>query len=172
MADGDPPQTGKPEPLDNIWRGVLVVLAVALLVVAGFSWFDPPTKVAFAPSATTAAGNTMSVEDRSETLAVLLIGLAVLSLLVAANGRKLTSVKVGTVEVSTDAIKEAGKAAGLAEAEARNEGLDPAHTRLAAQLAEAKVLNEAFRPEAGSLIVAMNAAEAASSAVEEVRAAR
>ena len=140
MATKSPPP--KPEPLHGVWRGILFVLAVGLMVTAVWAWVDPPMKKEFAPQAAT-AGATSDVQVRSETTTVLLFGLAVLLIVIAANGRKLTSVKIGVGEVSTEVAEAAGTAGGKAEAQGVAEGLPAAKAKKAGQRARATVYAEA-----------------------------
>jgi len=89
-----------------------------------YAWYWPPTTLEFAPQATSSVGTTREVEDRSETAVVLLIGLGILGIILAANGRKLASAKFASQEltfegaaakIAEETTKERGKAAGLSE---------------------------------------------------------
>ena len=139
MSDGnaqDPPEVL----IDPKWRVVLVALGVALLIGASLAWWKPPTKIEFAPQAATAGSDTTAnVEDRSETTTGLLLGLAVLCIVIAANGRKLTSVKIAGQEISTAVTQAADTAKDIAEARALAAGLDADAARQAATLAEAQI---------------------------------
>ena len=131
----DPPEVL----IDLRWRIVLVLLGIALLVAATLAWWKPPTKVEFAPQATSTADATTNVEDRSETTTGLLIGLGVLCVVIAANGRKLTSVKIAGQEITTDVAETVGEARGRARERGLAEGLEPAAADVAAELAAAQV---------------------------------
>lgn len=158
------PQKTKPEPLHWGWRIALVVIAIALLGAAYDGWWNAPETREFAPQAT-AANATAQVEVRSETITVLLIGLAVFCIVIAANGRKLASVKLGAGEFTADTEKAAGEAGGKAEEKAKAAGLDAATARNAAKKAQAKVYAEAATRDVNELDLDV----IADSAVEEMR---
>lgn len=110
------------------WRVVLLVVGIGLLAAAAYSWYWPPEKTTFAPQATTVTDATVEVSDRSETAVILLIGLSVVAVVLAANGRKLASAKLGGQEltfrealqkVTEDKTKEKAAAASLDEPSTR-----------------------------------------------------
>ena len=159
----------KPDPvkdlnLDDAWRGFLAVGGVVLVLLGIFGWIFPPQKTTFAPQAANSkADSTKEVDDRSEVLSSLLIGVGALLVLVSANGRKIVSLKVGDQEAvfATTVAEAAGK---KAKKKASAEGLSKAKQEEAAELARAKALVQ-FRqnPEAVELDAIAN------NAVEEVR---
>jgi hypothetical protein len=108
------PRTPDPN-LGTFWRVVLAVAAVALIGGGLALWWHPPMKTTFAPQATTVSKATTDVQDRSEVVSGLLIGIGGLFGLIAANGRKLASLKIGNEEatfaIATAAAKKADKKA-------------------------------------------------------------
>jgi hypothetical protein len=120
------------------WRIVLMLLGAALIYIGLSWWANPKEHAAFAPSATKAAEKAQ-VSEPSETLSGLLIGLGVASILIGINGRKLTSVKAGDVEVAF--VEAASQTAGVkAKEKAKSRDLSPEKQALAARIAA----NEAF----------------------------
>jgi hypothetical protein len=97
-----------PEPMAPRWRGVCAIVGAALLALALVLWFAPPAQNRFAPQAKDGTG-VAKVDAPSETLSVALLGLGVVLLLVAANGRKLVSVKVGGNEIDWDQFAKAAE---------------------------------------------------------------
>jgi hypothetical protein len=119
---------------------VLACAAVALAVIGLVLWWSPPQKTEFPPAAT-AKSAAIEVPDRSETLTGLLLAAALVLLAIAANGRRLTSIKVGAGEVAFSAAESAG---AKAAAKATELGL-PAEQRVAAvQLARGLAFQQAL----------------------------
>jgi hypothetical protein len=139
-GNGKPSATGLKD-VGNIhafWRAVLILLGAGLIYVGLAWWASPKEHTAFAPSATSKS-ETAKVSEVSETLSGLLIGLGVASILVGINGRKLTSIKAGDVEV---AFQEA--ASTSAAAKARKKAKDKGLSDEKAAIAETIAGNEAF----------------------------
>jgi hypothetical protein len=141
-----PVAPAKPEEFEIGWRVMLFVLGVFFLIAATKVWFDPPTKAEFAPQATLVSEKA-DVPDRSETVAALLVGLGVLVIVIAANGRKLTSVEIAGSKFSTDDVKAAGEAKGQAKTLALMGGIDPDEAERLGEVAEAKVFTKVATAE-------------------------
>jgi hypothetical protein len=97
--------------LDLGWRIALAVAAAAVTALGVYLLVAPPTHTAFAPQATSAAQRA-KVADSSPATAAVVIGIGAVLLLVAANGRKIASVKVGDDEVAFALSRAAAKSAG------------------------------------------------------------
>lgn len=119
-----------PNDLNPSWRIALAILGAVLLVGGIVAWIWPPRHSKLIPAATGAAGSraTAKVDDPSETLSGLLMGLGAVLLLVAANGRKLVSLKVGNEEL---VFSVARRVAWRAKREAEARGLPPAQAEAA-----------------------------------------
>jgi hypothetical protein len=167
MSQTETSSPKQPEPLEKGWRIALLVVAAALMLLAALSWYLPPTKLEFAPQATTAT-ETRDVKERSETTTVLLIGLALLCFVIAANGRKLTSVKIAGAEISTDDAEAATAAATEAALLAMTDGLGENAARNAAKSAHATVISQAATGDVKSL----DLHAIAESAVDEAKSSR
>jgi hypothetical protein len=130
-----------PKDVGNIhlfWRSLLLLFGAGLIYVGLAWWAAPKEHTAFAPSATKAA-ETAEISETSETLSGLLIGLGVASILVGINGRKLTSVKAGDIELAF--AQAASKTAGAkAKEKAKNKHMSADKQVLAERIAA----NEAF----------------------------
>jgi hypothetical protein len=139
QGTGDPKDVAKDVgKIHGFWRASLLLLGAGLISIGLAWWAAPKEQTAFAPQATSKE-ETAQISEPSETLSGLLIGLGVVSILVGINGRKLTSIKAGDVEV---AFAEAASktAAAKAKKKAKDQRMDPRATELAASLAG----NEAF----------------------------
>lgn len=122
------PVAVEPPKIEGIWRVVLVVLGVIAVGVGAWWWTDPPEKKAFAPQATMSA-QTAEVDNDSEVLSGLLIALGGALLLIGANGRVITSVKIADkIELSTVAEAAADAAENETKKQAAQENLDPKKT--------------------------------------------
>jgi hypothetical protein len=102
-----------------VWRGACGVTGAALLALALVLWFTPPSQSRFAPQAKDSTG-IAKVDAPSETISVALLGLGVVLLLIAANGRKLASVKVGGNEIAWDQFAKAAEKTTEARAARHN----------------------------------------------------
>ena len=123
-----------PEPLDPRWRLLCALLGAGLLAVGFVLWFAPPSQERFAPQAKDGTG-VSKVDAPSETITVALLGFGVVLLLVAANGRKLASLKVGGNEVDFDQLAKAAEKATVARAASGGRTLTEAELSTAKALA-------------------------------------
>jgi hypothetical protein len=136
VAKPDPAAPTAPgPPLDPLWRGALGIVGLALVVASLYLWFAPPQQSRFAPAATNGTG-VAKVDSPSETLSVALLGLGVLLLVVAANGRRLSALKIGGNEVDW----LAAAAAGATRAKAKHANLNPKELDGAVMYAQALTL--------------------------------
>jgi hypothetical protein len=119
------------------------MLLGAGLIYVGLAWWAAPKEnTAFAPAATSKT-ETADVSEASETLSGLLIGLGVASILVGINGRKLTSIKAGDIEV---AFQEAASKAAETKAKkrAQDKGLSGKQAEAAMSIAGTKAFVQAL----------------------------
>jgi hypothetical protein len=120
---------GHPEPnaLAGLWRVGLALAAVVVGAIAIWLLLSPPKHTEFAPQATT-AGQTSKVSTDSSTGGTVALAIAAILLLIAANGRKITSLKFGDDEVGFALSRTAAKSTAQRATAA---GLSPEQTATA-----------------------------------------
>jgi hypothetical protein len=102
------------------WRAALGIAGTALVVIGMLWWSSPPQHDVFAPQATDKSA-VAKVDAPSEVLSGALVGLGVVLLVVAANGRRLTSIKIGDNEFAfAAAAADAAEAKAKQKAKSRN----------------------------------------------------
>lgn len=148
------------------WRIALALLAVAFLAAAAYSWYWPPETTTFAPQATTITDATEEVADRSETAVVLLIALAVVAAILAANGRKLSSAKIGGQELTWRERQVVARVTEERTTKVASEaGLDASKTQEAID----RAISDAFSRVRAGAILDLDVEAIAQAAVAEVR---
>jgi hypothetical protein len=105
---------------DNM-RVALAALGVALMLAGILAWVRPPHHAAFAPSASKRKGAIGQVSTPSDTFSGLLVGIGAVLVIVAANGLKLASIKIGDAQAAF--VSQAQQTADVAQKKAADRGL-------------------------------------------------